>query len=108
MLEDIRSLFRSYARLVREHFGDRVNNIWLYGSAARGDWTEESDIDVLVVFDREDEGDVEWLVRTAYRVGLQENRRLIQPILLSKAEFERLVAQERRFALDILREGMAA
>ena len=50
-LDEARSLFREYAALVREHFGERVAAVWLYGSAARGDWTDESDIDVLVPCD---------------------------------------------------------
>ncbi|MBN1675004.1 MAG: nucleotidyltransferase domain-containing protein [Kiritimatiellae bacterium] len=107
-LEDVRGLFRIYAERVREHFGDRVDRIWLYGSAARGDWTAQSDIDVLVILDEEQPGDLEWLVRVAYRVGLAERHLLLQPILLTTDAFEQLVAKERRFALDVLREGIAA
>ena len=32
-------------------FGDRLKNIWLYGSYARGDQTDESDIDVMALVD---------------------------------------------------------
>lgn len=103
-----RKLARDYAGLVREHFGERVRDIWLYGSAARGDWTEASDIDVLVLLHREDAGDMEWLVGTAYRIGLAERHLLLQPVMLTTAEFDLLAAKERRFALDILQEGMAA
>jgi len=94
--------------MVRKHFGDRVDRIWLYGSAARGDWTAESDIDVLVILDKDQPGDLEWLVRAAYRVGLAERQLLLQPVMLPTDAFEQLVARERRFALDVLREGIAA
>jgi len=107
-LEEVRALVRRYAALVREHFGQRVTAIWLYGSAARGDWTESSDIDVLVLLDREEASDMEWLVSTAYRIGLSECHLLLQPVMLTQAEFDHLVARERRFAGDILREGIAA
>ena len=103
-----REVAREYARLVREHFGERVRDIWLYGSAARGDWTEQSDIDVLVLLHREDDRDMEWLVKTAYRIGLAEHHLLLQPVMLTTAEFDHLAARERRFALDVLREGVAA
>jgi predicted nucleotidyltransferase len=103
-----RELFQEYARMVRGHFGERVRAVWLYGSAARGDWTAESDIDVLVLLDREDAGDMEWIVATAYRIGLAERHMLLQPVMLTQAEFDNLVARERRFACDILREGIAA
>ena len=104
----VRDLVQDFARLVREHFGERVAGIWLYGSAARGDWVEDSDIDVLVLLHREEEDDMEWLVRTAYRIGLAERHLLLQPVMLTKAEFDGLAARERRFARDVLREGMAA
>lgn len=107
-LEDARSLFRQYAALVRSRFGERVSAVWLYGSAARGDWTEGSDIDVLVILNREDPEDMEWLVATAYRKGLAERRLLLQPVMMTRVEFDRLAEKERRFACDILREGIAA
>ncbi len=107
-LEEVRSLAREYGRLVRDHFGERAGNIWLYGSAARGDWTDESDVDVLVLLHSEEDGDMEWLVGTAYRIGLMERGILLQPVMLTATEFDRLAARERRFALDVLREGIAA
>lgn len=107
-LQDVRDLFQEYARLVREHFDSRVTAIWLYGSAARGDWVLGSDIDVLVLLEGEQDHDMEWLVATAYRIGLAERHLLLQPVMLPKAEFDRLLARERRFALDIVREGIAA
>jgi predicted nucleotidyltransferase len=107
-LEAVRELFRAYAELVRKHFGDRTDRIWLYGSAARGDWTTDSDIDVLVLLRNEEEADMEWLVRTAYRIGLAQRHLLLQPVMLTTAEFDRLAARERRFAVEVLREGIAA
>lgn len=32
-------------------FGDKLKNIILYGSYARGDYTDESDIDVMIMVD---------------------------------------------------------
>ena len=107
-LADARALFRDYTRLVRDHFGEQVRAVWLYGSAARGDWVAESDIDVLVLLDHEASGDLEWLIATAYRIGLAERHLLLQPVMLTQREFDDLAARERRFARDILREGIAA
>lgn len=107
-LDQVRALVHDYAHIVREHFGERVRDIWLYGSAARGDWTTDSDIDVLVLLYREEQGDIEWLVETAYRMGLSEHHLLLQPVLLTTTEFDHLAARERRFARDVVREGIAA
>ena len=46
---DIRDALRDR---FRDAFGDRLHQLVLYGSYARGDATPESDIDVLVVLDR--------------------------------------------------------
>jgi predicted nucleotidyltransferase len=35
--------------LVRESLGDDLDGIWLYGSKARGDAGDESDVDLLVL-----------------------------------------------------------
>ena len=102
------ALVGDYAQQIRQHFGSRVRDVWLYGSAARGDWTSESDIDVLILLHDEEHGDVKWLVEKAYQLGLTENHLLLQPVLLTTAEFDHLAARERRFALDILKEGIAA
>ena len=107
-MRQVHSLVHDYAQLIRDHFGARVRDVWLYGSAARGEWTSDSDIDVLVLLHAEEKGDVEWLVETAYRLGLTERHLLLQPVMLTTAEFDHLAARERRFARDVLREGIAA
>ena len=94
-IERVHGLVRDYAQLVRERFGARVRDVWIYGSAARGDWTADSDIDVLILLDYEEQGDVEWLVETAYRLGLAEHHLLLQPVMFTTAEFDHLVARER-------------
>ncbi len=45
-------MFEAVGKRVREAFGGRVEEVVIFGSRARGDWREESDLDVLVVLDR--------------------------------------------------------
>lgn len=47
-------VLRRYCSILRNHFADRLHGILLFGSVARGDWTEDSDIDLLVVVDEWD------------------------------------------------------
>ena len=35
----------------KQLYGDKLNKIILYGSYARGDNTEESDIDIMIILD---------------------------------------------------------
>ena len=47
--EDVLELLRSHKRVLRERFG--VTEISLFGSFARDEATEDSDVDVVVEFD---------------------------------------------------------
>lgn len=42
-------LLARYVSILRERFGPRLRSVVLFGSVARGRWTKESDIDLLVV-----------------------------------------------------------
>ena len=46
----------------REVFGDKLKSVILYGSYARGDYNDESDIDVMIMVDMkpEDLGKYRW------------------------------------------------
>ncbi|HUV85900.1 MAG TPA: nucleotidyltransferase domain-containing protein [bacterium] len=48
-LENWQRAVLEFARRAREELGDHIVRIILYGSRARGDYTEDSDIDILVV-----------------------------------------------------------
>ncbi|MEW6775809.1 MAG: nucleotidyltransferase domain-containing protein [Bdellovibrionota bacterium] len=45
----VQSIVRQLQRQLATHYGERLSDLVLYGSQARGDAVEGSDIDVLVV-----------------------------------------------------------
>jgi len=51
MTEKIRILLSELKSGLQETYGDRLKNVYLYGSHARGEEDSESDVDVLVVLD---------------------------------------------------------
>lgn len=51
--ERLNKLLPEIEKSIRESFGEKVNKIILFGSYARGDYNEESDVDILVVVDDE-------------------------------------------------------
>jgi hypothetical protein len=42
-------VLRRYCEILLQHFGKRLLGILLFGSVARGDWTPNSDVDLLVI-----------------------------------------------------------
>jgi len=85
--------------------GDRLLRMVLFGSMARGDYGEESDVDVAII--------IRGLTRELKhqildKVAEVELNHLtpVSALILSEDEFNRLKKRERRIALDIEREGI--
>jgi len=101
-----RTLASRLAAQVRTQFSARVRRVRLFGSAARGDYSADSDIDVLVTLEPVQPDDREWIARRAFALGVLETGLVLQPVVMGEAEFSRPRARERLFALDVEREGM--
>ena len=52
--EIVDNVIQEFVSKVNNLLGDRVKKILLYGSYARGDFTEESDIDIMILTDLTD------------------------------------------------------
>ena len=102
----VRQTVDAFLEGLREHFGSRLAGVRLFGSYARGEAHEDSDVDCLVLLDRiapEDEraitdltGDLTWQVGGV----------VISPLIMSVDRFNAWKASERRAALEIEREGI--
>lgn len=89
-------------QIIKEISAYEPEKIILYGSAARGEITEESDIDLLVI----KKTDKNMFERIGEVFSLWKTRSLpIEPIVLTPEEFEKMVQEERLFAEVVLREG---
>lgn len=51
--EKLNRLLSEIEKRIRSSFGEKVQKIILFGSYARGDYDEESDVDILVIVDDE-------------------------------------------------------
>ncbi len=49
-------ILKDYTEFLREIYGDHLKKVILYGSYARGDFHEGSDIDVMILVDLDDSG----------------------------------------------------
>jgi predicted nucleotidyltransferase len=102
----IRDILRQLREGLAEMYGDRLRGLVLFGSWARGDAEEDSDIDVLVVLDEADEpyGEVHRMMDVVYPLCL-DNDVVISAIPMPERDF-----RERRSPLlmNIRKEGLAA
>lgn len=61
----------AYVTCIKRHFPDQLLDVVLFGSKARGDAVEESDIDLLVPMDEENDGVRSQLWRIASDISLE-------------------------------------
>ena len=107
LLAPVIAVVRAYRRLLDERFGDRVLDVRVFGSSARGDADEDSDVDVAVVIQGLTEPERTEAVDFAYRAWkLDPSPRILSPLVWSEVELADRVRAERRIALDILEEGV--
>ena len=102
----VRTAVIDFARRVRDRFGPRVREVVLYGSQARGDQGDDSDIDVFVCVEGLAERELGDVFDLAADVSLEHDVTL-QAFAPLPAEHEFLVRNECRIVLDIAAEGIA-
>ena len=72
---------------LRKALGENILSIRFYGSKARGDFTEESDVDMLLVLKREDSKVRDSIFKIALDVDLKYDAR-ISLIIYAEKEFK--------------------
>jgi len=99
------AILQELKRSLESLLGHQLINMVLFGSMARGDYHDESDVDVAVI--------VRGLTRKLKSQILDEVARLelehhmpVSVLVFSDEEFNHLKKRERRIALDIEREGI--
>lgn len=99
------SVTARFARELRRRYGDAVLEVRLFGSFARGEADEESDVDVAVVLESVDWETRRDVIDLATDVGLAHDL-LISPTIFDRATYEAWRRQERALVLDVEREGV--
>jgi len=105
--EPVLQAARTYRRLLEQRFGDRLVAVRIFGSYARGDAEDDSDIDVAVVVRGLTEGERTDAIDLAFEAWTQ-NRAVgpLSPLVWSDAELDDRLRAERRIAEDVLSEGI--
>ena len=93
MFEELRDLAEKL-----KDYGVRL--VVLFGSVVRGDYTEESDVDVLVVADRLPSDP-----RDAYEVVKRVVDARVQPTCFTTSSFLKKLRSESTFIMEVLEDG---
>lgn len=83
-----------------------VREIRVFGSRVRGDATEESDLDVLVVVDELDHKKEKWISECAWEAGFP-NDVVVVPVTLSVDTLKNSPVRESVFIQNAYHEGVA-
>lgn len=100
----VNTVVETFATELRKRLGDRVCQIVLFGSRARGDAREGSDYDMLVVVDQRT-SDLRAVVLDVERALMDRYGVLVTTVLRSEEEWKR--SQAFPLARNIIREGVA-
>jgi uncharacterized protein len=106
MNENIRSILRKLKENLGRLYGERLKGVYLFGSYARGEADEESDVDVLIVLDRVDNYSAE-IDRTSELIaGLSlQYGRSISCVYVPE---ERWKHEETMFLINVREEALPA
>jgi len=104
LLHDVLADYRS--KLERA-FPGRLLRLTLFGSWARGEAHEDSDVDVLVVLDRATFAERSSAIELGATAGLEHGWPLA-PLVLTVAEWAELERRERLLVREITRDGVTA
>jgi uncharacterized protein len=98
---------RFHAELVGA-FGTRLRELVLFGSQARGDATEESDVDLLVVIDHLTDPERRKVIDISCTVGAEGDEYVVlSPLVYATEHATDMRGRERRIMHEIERDGVA-
>ncbi len=105
----INSIIEEFIKGVKEILGERMKKIILYGSYARGDYNKNSDIDIMILTDLNDDEIIKYrdkIWELAYNIEFDNNFDIaISPLIKNIDKFQYLL-EALPFYINIQKEGV--
>ena len=98
--ENKKKALELFVKTLKEKYDNKIHRIILFGSTARGEAGEESDIDVLVVADGVNQKEIS---KIAFQVFLKYGE-VVSPIVEDGQQFEKY--KDYSFHRNVLKEGV--
>ncbi len=95
----------SFCDLLKKGAKNNIHAVILFGSRARGEGHEDSDVDILVILKEESYSLKIKIWDCAHKV-FNETDIMVSPLVLSLDQFEKLLTHERLIAVTIQKEGI--
>lgn len=93
-----------YTRTLRKQYPRRITKLVLFGSQARGDAREGSDVDILIVVDNDERQLMNEITDLAFDMMVRHGVD-IEPAIFSRHEWARMAGAPTSFAYTVQREG---
>lgn len=97
---------KEFSTLLKKQLGPKLLDTRLFGSVARGTFTPESDIDILVIIQDENKITRDTIIETAVDINLKYDV-VISPVIISAERFSGPLFQETYFYKSIQKEGIS-
>lgn len=108
MKRELEEILKKYTADVWALYGERLCEVILYGSYARGDYREDSDIDIMILVENMDDEEIRCMSRNLSDLDFDYHRDydvLIMPIVVDINHFNRWV-RAHPFYNNVSREGI--
>jgi predicted nucleotidyltransferase len=100
-----RDVLAEFLSRLRERCGDGIAHVWLFGSKIRGDFDEESDVDLLIVAHNGGEALEKAVGEIAYDLSLEHGVLLCEHVV-SAWRFAQMRARQEPLYKNVAREGV--